>query len=109
MGEAIAASGIRRSELFIASKCWTTTIANGREAVRKQVEKTIADLGIDAIDLYAIHWPVPVVHVEAYRELVALKRAGKIRSLGVSNYVSDCERSFLSSDRVPSTDTHVRA
>ena len=44
VGEGIAASGIRRDELYLASKVWTTTIHKGPEAVQAQLEKTLADL-----------------------------------------------------------------
>lgn len=65
IGEGIAKSGVPRSELFIASKVWTTTIYEGPEAVQKQIEKTLADLGTDYLDFYAIHWPVPGEHLGA--------------------------------------------
>jgi diketogulonate reductase-like aldo/keto reductase len=86
VGLAIADVGVPRSELYIASKCWTTTIWEGREAVRAQVLRTISDLGMAYLDLYCIHWPVPGKHVEAYLELQALQKEGFIKSLGVSNY-----------------------
>jgi diketogulonate reductase-like aldo/keto reductase len=86
VGAAIAASGINREDLFICSKVWTTTIEEGPDAVEKQLEKTLTDLGTDYIDLYLIHWPVPGKHVEAYKRLQELKKAGKIKGIGVSNY-----------------------
>ena len=75
-----------RSELYLASKVWTTTIHKGPEAVQAQLEKTLADLGTDYLDLYCIHWPVPGHHVAAYLQLEKARAAGQIRSLGVSNY-----------------------
>jgi diketogulonate reductase-like aldo/keto reductase len=60
---------------------------SGPSAVRKQVLKTLEDLGTDYLDMYCIHWPVPEgVHVMAYKELEKLKEEGLIRHLGVSNY-----------------------
>ena len=92
VGKAIKASGVPREELFLASKCWTTTIHKGPEAVQAQLEKTLADLGTDYIDLYCIHWPVPGKHVAAYQQLEKAQKAGLVRSLGVSNYaVEDLE------------------
>jgi len=97
VGEGIAKSGVPRSELFLASKVWTTTIHAGPEAVQKQIEKTLADLGTDYLDFYAIHWPVPGKHVDAYRQLEKARAAGQIRSIGVSNYaVEDFEELMAS-------------
>jgi len=86
VGKAIAESGIPREELYLESKVWTTTIEKGPDAVKAQLEKTLSDLGIDYIDLYCIHWPVPGKHVEAYKALCELHEAGKIKTLGLSNY-----------------------
>jgi len=92
VGEGIKRSGVPREELYLASKVWTSTIHKGPEAVQAQLEKTLADLGTDYIDLYCIHWPVPGHHIDAYKQLEKAKAAGQIRSLGVSNYaVEDFE------------------
>jgi diketogulonate reductase-like aldo/keto reductase len=86
VGKAIAKSKIDRKELFICSKVWTTTIEKGPAAIEAQLDKTLADLGTDYVDLYLIHWPVPGKHVEAYKTLEKLQKAGKIKGIGVSNY-----------------------
>jgi len=82
VGKALA--NVDRSELFLISKVWTTTIEQGK--VREQLEQTLRDLQTDYLDLYLIHWPVPTHHVTAYKELIALRNEGKIRGIGVSNY-----------------------
>jgi len=74
---------------------WTTTIHSGPEAVQAQLEKTLTDLGTDYIDLYAIHWPVPGKHVEAYKQLEKAHKAGQIRSIGVSNYAVEDYKELL--------------
>lgn len=77
---------IPRQELFLCSKVWTTTIEQGSDAIRAQLEQTLTDFQTDYLDLYLIHWPVPIHHVTAYKTLIELKHQGKIRGIGVSNY-----------------------
>jgi diketogulonate reductase-like aldo/keto reductase len=86
VGKAMLKSGVPRDEFFICSKVWTTTIEEGEEAIRAQLEKTLSDLGTEYVDLYLIHWPVPGKHVQAYKTLEILKAEGKIKYIGVSNY-----------------------
>jgi len=86
VGKAIQKSGIPRDELFICSKVWTTTIEQGPEAIRAQVQQSLDDLQTDYLDLYLVHWPVPGKHVQAYQTLEELVKEGKIRGVGVSNY-----------------------
>jgi len=57
-----------------------------KESVRKEVEASLERLGIDAIDLYQIHWPIPDEDLEeAWTEMAALVEEGKVRYIGVSN------------------------
>ena len=99
--EKAVGEGIRkvcqRLELYLASKVWTTTIHAGPEAVQAQLEKTLADLWTDYLDLYCIHWPVPGKHVEAYKQLEKAQAAGQIRSLGVSNYAVEDYQELMAS------------
>ena len=93
VGKAIADSGVNRSDLFICSKVWTTTIEQGADAIRAQLTKTLTSLQTDYVDLYLIHWPVPGHHVDAYKTLIELKKEGKIKGIGVSNYAQrDCSQ-----------------
>lgn len=97
VGEGIAQSGVARSDLYIVSKVWTTTIHAGPEAVQAQLEKTLADLGTSYLDLYLIHWPVPGgKHVDAYKQLEKAKAAGQIKSIGVSNYTVEDYKELMS-------------
>ncbi|WP_292304686.1 aldo/keto reductase [Mesorhizobium sp.] len=89
VGEAIRAAGVPRAELFITSK-----LRNGghqRDAALRSFDDTMQKLGIDQIDLFLIHWPVPSQnnYVEAWKTLVELKQAGRIKSVGVSNFNQD--------------------
>lgn len=89
VGEAIRAAGVPRGELFITSKLRNG--AHQRDAALRAFDDTMQKLGIDQIDLFLIHWPVPAQnkYVEAWKTLVELKQAGRIKSVGVSNFNQD--------------------
>ena len=86
VGQAMAASGIPRDQLFVCSKVWTTTIEQGADAIQAQLQSTLQALQTDYLDLYLIHWPVPGHHVAAYKILIQLRNQGLIKGIGVSNY-----------------------
>ncbi|TPI19866.1 aldo/keto reductase [Mesorhizobium sp. B4-1-1] len=89
VGEAIRSAGVPRSELFITSKLRNG--AHQRDAALRAFDDTMQKLGIDRIDLFLIHWPVPSQnkYVEAWKTLVELQKAGRIKSVGVSNFNQD--------------------
>ncbi|MBZ9848818.1 aldo/keto reductase [Mesorhizobium sp. CA14] len=89
VGEAIRSAGVPRSELFITSKLRNG--AHQRDAALRAFDDTMQKLGIDQIDLFLIHWPVPSQnkYVEAWKALVELQKAGRIKSVGVSNFNQD--------------------
>jgi aryl-alcohol dehydrogenase-like predicted oxidoreductase len=86
----------RRDEVIVATKCgvaWETEPAFRiwREAsadyIRRAIDRNLEALGVDQVDLYQVHWPVKSVPAEeTMGAMVELKRAGKIRAIGVSNY-----------------------
>jgi 2,5-diketo-D-gluconate reductase A len=87
VGQAIAASGIDRDELFITSK-----LNNGFHAhddALAEFDKTLERLGLEKIDLFLIHWPLPgidVDFVETWKALEEIYASGRARSIGVSNF-----------------------
>ncbi|MDG4895072.1 aldo/keto reductase [Mesorhizobium sp. WSM4976] len=89
VGDAIRAAGVPRNELFITSKLRNG--AHQRDAALRAFDDTMQKLGIDRIDLFLIHWPVPSQnkYVEAWQTLVELQKAGRIKSVGVSNFNQD--------------------
>jgi diketogulonate reductase-like aldo/keto reductase len=92
LGRALKKSGIPRENFFICSKVWKDPQIHGRQAVRKSVEESLAALDNrddGYLDLFLMHWPVPGYHVETYKELELLHQEGKIRSLGISNYLPE--------------------
>ena len=89
VGEAIRGAGVPRGELFITSKLRNG--AHQRDAALRAFDDTMQKLGIEQIDLFLIHWPVPAQdkYVEAWKTLVELQKAGRIKSIGVSNFNQD--------------------
>ena len=80
-----AIKGFPREELFITSKVWTNHLRY--EDVLKACEQTLEELGTDYLDLYLIHWPSEEVPLrETLGAMKELKKKGKIRSIGVSNF-----------------------
>jgi len=80
-----AIKDFNRGELFIVSKVWSTNLHFND--VLQACEKTLRELGTDYLDLYLIHWPNKKVPVqETLRAMQQLKKEGKIRAIGVSNF-----------------------
>lgn len=92
-GKGLRLSGVPREELFVASKVWNKD--QGYESTLEIVAESLDDLGFDYLDLYMIHWPIPFAHDDDWRELnretwramEKLYNEGKIRALGVSNFL----------------------
>ncbi|PWH07361.1 oxidoreductase [Brachybacterium endophyticum] len=93
VGRALAASGLERDEYFVTSKCPNQD--QGRENTLRSFDATMADLGLEQLDLYLIHWPAPSkgLALETWKTFVELQEQGRIRSIGVSNFrVEDLEK-----------------
>jgi diketogulonate reductase-like aldo/keto reductase len=84
VGKAINASGIPRDEIFITSKVWKSD--QGYENTLTAFDKSLKKLGLEYLDLYLIHWPVPEKSIETWKALERLYNEGKTRAIGVSNY-----------------------
>jgi 2,5-diketo-D-gluconate reductase A len=103
VGRAIAASGIPREELFVTTKLWNAD--HGYEEALRAFDASARRLGLDVVDLYLIHWPVPSRdrYVEAWRGMERLRADGRVRSIGVSNFQpSHLRRLFDETEVVPS-------
>ena len=89
VGQAIRKADVPRSELFITSKLRNG--AHQRDLALRAFDETMSKLGIEQIDLFLIHWPVPSQgkYVEAWKTLVELRDNGRIKSIGVSNFNQD--------------------
>lgn len=86
VGEAIQERGLDRKELFLTSKVWIQDA--GYEKTMRSFEKTLENLGTDYLDLYLIHMPYGDYH-GSWRAMEELHRAGKIRAIGVCNFLPD--------------------
>lgn len=102
VGEAIRQAEVAREDLFIASK-----LRNGghaRDLALRSFDDTMTKLGLEQLDLFLIHWPVPEQdkYLEAWQALIELKRQGRVRSIGVSNFNQDhLERIIGETGEVP--------
>jgi 2,5-diketo-D-gluconate reductase A len=86
VGVAVRASGIPREELFVTTKLWNADHGAGR--VLPAFERSLDKLGLDYVDLYLIHWPVPSRDrfVETWEAFQGLYAEGRLRAIGVSNF-----------------------
>ena len=102
VGQALADSGLARGDVFITSKL-NNSFHDGDAALRA-FNRSLEALGIEQLDLFLIHWPLPAVdrYVEAWQALEGLYRAGRVRAIGVSNFhQSHLQRLFDETDVVP--------
>ncbi len=87
MGQAIAASGVDRGDIFLATKIWMTDLA--RRDIRPAAERSLAELSTDYVDLMLAHWPNEDVPLgETLDGLAALRQSGAARHIGVCNFTS---------------------
>lgn len=87
IGEGVRRSGIARSEMFVTTKLWVADY--GHESARRAFEASLRRLGLDYIDLYLLHWPVPTdfdATVASYQVAEKLLAEGRIRAVGVANF-----------------------
>jgi 2,5-diketo-D-gluconate reductase A len=104
VGQGIRDSGLDRADVYVTSK-----LNNGfhePDAARKAFDETLTKLGIDYVDLFLIHWPLPTVYggdfVSTWQTLEEFRRDGRARSIGVSNFqVGHLERLANETDTVP--------
>jgi 2,5-diketo-D-gluconate reductase A len=102
VGKAIADSGVPRDELFITTKL--DNADHGYDAALAAFDTSMAKLGLDVLDLYLIHWPLPKRddYVETWKAFEKLYADGRVRSIGVSNFhTNHLNRLFAETDVKP--------
>jgi 2,5-diketo-D-gluconate reductase A len=86
VGQAIRASGLDRSEVFVTTKCWNDD--QGFEQAKQALGASLERLQLEYVDLYLIHWPVPShdLYLDTWKAFIDLQSDGLTRSIGVSNF-----------------------
>ncbi len=87
VGQAIKDSGIARDELFVTTKVWNAN--QGYETTLAAFDESMKKLQLDYLDLYLIHWAVPGKYLETWRALEKLYRDGRVRAIGVANFMPE--------------------
>ena len=89
VGEGIRRAGIVRSELFVTTKLWVADY--GYDKARRAFDTSLRKLGLDFLDLYLLHWPVPSDFddtVAAWKAAETLLGEGRVRAIGVCNFTA---------------------
>ncbi|TFE53043.1 aldo/keto reductase [Streptomyces sp. ICN441] len=101
-GQAVAASGIPREELFVTTKLWNSD--QGYDSTLRAFDASLTRLGLDYVDLYLIHWPLPArdAYVDTYKAFETILAEGRARAIGVSNFLPEhLERLLGETSAVP--------
>ncbi|MFZ3562200.1 MULTISPECIES: aldo/keto reductase [unclassified Streptomyces] len=88
-GRAIADYGLAREDVFVTTKLWNTE--QGRDTTLRAFDASLDRLGMDYVDLYLIHWPVPSrdKYVETWQAFEEILASGRARAIGVSNFLPE--------------------
>jgi diketogulonate reductase-like aldo/keto reductase len=85
VGAAVRESGLPRQDIFVTTKLWNED--QGYDSALRACERSLKDLGLEYVDLYLVHWPVPGRRLDSWRALEKLLADGKCRAIGVSNFL----------------------
>ncbi len=100
IGKALKESGIEREEVFLTSKVWNDS--QGYNETLRAFDESRRKLKSDVLDLYLIHWPVKGLYKETWKALEHLYKEGKVRAIGVSNFlVHHLKELLASTETVP--------
>ena len=103
VGRAVRDSGLPREEVFVTTKLWNAD--HGTKEALAACDRSLKALGMDYIDLYLIHWPRGDRRVETWKAMERLLDEGKVRAIGVSNYLPrHLDETIAYSSVVPAVD-----
>jgi diketogulonate reductase-like aldo/keto reductase len=98
VGAAIKASSVPRDQVFVTTKLWND--GHGYDAALRELDASLGKLGMEYVDLYLIHWPVPGKRRDSWRALERAFADGRARAIGVSNYMVPHLRELLGEAKV---------
>jgi methylglyoxal/glyoxal reductase len=96
---AIAGGSVRREEVFVTTKLWNSD--HGYDEALRAFDASQRRLGLDQVDLFLLHWPVPKRRLQSWRALERVLGEGRCRAIGVSNFMVDHLEELLSHAKVP--------
>ena len=107
VGEAIKECGISRKELFVTGKVWNED--RGYETTLKACEDSLREMQLEYFDLYLIHWPASFnnydnweeINVSTWKAMIELYRSGKVKAIGVSNFMPHHLKAIMDMDEIP--------
>lgn len=87
LGEGLRRTDVPRAEIFVTTKVWNDR--QGYDSTKRAAEESLKRIGVDYLDCLLIHWPCPDQdrYVETRRALVDLRAEGRVKSIGVSNFM----------------------
>ncbi|MDX3059757.1 aldo/keto reductase [Streptomyces sp. NE06-03E] len=88
-GKALATTDVPREELFVTTKLWNSE--QGHDSTLRAFDTSLDKLGLEYVDLYLIHWPVPAkdAYVDTYKAFERILADGRAKSIGVSNFLPE--------------------
>lgn len=99
VGAALRESGLPRGDVFVTTKLWNDD--QGYDGALRAFDASLERLGLDVLDLYLLHWPVPGRRLESWRALERLYADGRVRAIGVSNFMDRHLDELLARATVP--------
>jgi diketogulonate reductase-like aldo/keto reductase len=103
VGLAVRVSGIPREEIFVTTKLWNAD--QGYDKARRAFDTSLEKLGLDWIDLYLMHWPVPDQRLQSWKAMETLLDDGRCKAIGVSNFtVAHLEELCAEANVAPAVD-----